>query len=77
MIAKFSQAVKAALESGVTLPQFAQLLRAHAEEGLTQEEALGLLEELRAGAGPVAEDRLLEYLDIASGFCQKELRVWP
>jgi hypothetical protein len=74
--ADFLTQVSDALAEGATLQQFAQLLRVHAAQGLTQDHALHLLEQLRARANPAAEERLLEYLDVASGFCREELRVW-
>ncbi|MDX2285333.1 MAG: hypothetical protein NW241_14305 [Bacteroidia bacterium] len=53
-----------------------ELLAAYRDAGGTQQAAMQLLESLRHIQGEDWENRVLEVLDIACGFCRPELRVW-
>ncbi|PSK92527.1 hypothetical protein [Taibaiella chishuiensis] len=50
------------------------------DKGLSSEQAYTLLESLRAGvraaAGEQREDLLLEMMDIVTGFCPPQRRIW-
>ena len=69
------KAIDAALQRSAPLDDFAAILRQFRDGGTTADSALATLESLRAGAGST-EDRILEIMDIVSGFCAPHLRVW-
>ena len=66
-----------ALRTGASLDDLAALLRHHRDEGMTQSEAQSVLENMRATLSEADEDRVLEMLDLVTGFCPVHLRVWP
>lgn len=63
------EATAQALARGESLAEIATLLRRLRDRGLSQSAAYDAVEALRVGAGDMEEDRLLEVLDIVSGFC--------
>ena len=69
------EAIDAALQRNAPLDDFVAILRQFRDGGITADSALAALESLRAGAGST-EDRILEIMDIVSGFCAPHLRVW-
>ena len=73
---QFLVALREAVERGAPLEEIVGILRMWRERGLTAEDASKALELLREGADEQLEDRILEVMDIASGFCRPELRVW-
>jgi hypothetical protein len=73
----FISAVKDALKRQAGLAEFREILREHRDLGLTRQDACDALEGLRGGMDESTEDRVLEVLDVASGFCAPHLRVWP
>ena len=69
--------LEAAISSGVPLRQIIATLRDYHRSGVTRHEVQVVLEELRNQARDEAtEDRILEVLDIVSGFCSRENSVW-
>lgn len=81
IIAEIDRELLAALDARAGLLTLrAILLRYHAS-GVTAEQVAGLLQELRASAqdgaqeGPL-EDVILDALDIVTGWCAPQLRVW-
>ncbi|MDX1909685.1 MAG: hypothetical protein SF053_21790 [Bacteroidia bacterium] len=58
------------------LLQAAEWLGRYRDMGGTQPSAILLLESLRYEQDEGWEDRVLEVLDIAYGFCKPELRTW-
>ncbi len=46
------------------------------EDGGTQDQALQLLESMRERVGEELEDKILDLMDLVSGFCLKEFRIW-
>lgn len=76
MSADFSQAVRNALASGCSLEEGVALLGEYKEKGVTREQVRAWLQELRAEADESSEDKILELLDVVTGFCAPRLRVW-
>lgn len=77
VIADIDTDLLAALESGADLLTLrAILLRYHAS-GATAAQVAGLLQELRPATqeGPL-EDVILDALDMVTGWCAPQLRVW-
>jgi hypothetical protein len=72
----FAKSVSDALARRAPLEDYVRILREYKAEGLTQEAALATLEGLRAGLSDEDEDRILEVMDFASGFCAPRFRVW-
>ena len=72
-----SQELEAAISAGLPLPQIVSTLREYRRSGVTRHEVQLALESLRARARDEAtEDRILEVLDIVTGFCPPEKTVW-
>jgi len=65
-----------ALETGATLADLAALLHHHRAEGMTRPKAQRVLESLRPTLIEADEDRVLEMLDMVTGFAPAHLRVW-
>jgi hypothetical protein len=66
-----------ALQSKVPLEVLLKSLRSFKERGGKQAEAYSLLEEMREEiTDESVEDRLLEVMDFASGFCPIDKRIW-
>lgn len=66
-----------ALQAGAGYPELHQLLVAFAQAGGTSDQAVAILEDLRAAPAPDAlEDLVLELLDVATGWCAVHERVW-
>jgi hypothetical protein len=70
-----TEAIDAALQRSAPLDEFVAILRHFRDGGTTADSAYAALESLRASAG-ATEDRILEIMDIVSGFCAPHLRVW-
>lgn len=73
---RLAEAIAQALARGASLAEIAALLRRLRDIGLSQAAVYEAVEASRAGAEDREEDRLLEVLDIVSGFCAPGLRVW-
>ena len=72
----FKNAVDNALQRGAPLDHFVAILIEFRDKGMSADSALSTLRLLRADAGEEVEDRILEIMDIASGYCAPDLRVW-
>lgn len=73
---EFRALIKDALARHASLDEFLDILRKQRDAGLAQQSAYDALEELRAEADEQTEDRVLEIMDIVSGFCAPHLRIW-
>jgi hypothetical protein len=74
---RFPEELRAALMSGLSLGQIVKVLRDYRAAGISREEVQDALERLRSHAQDEAqEDRILEVMDIVSGFCSAENSVW-
>jgi hypothetical protein len=71
----FINEIRTALERDASLAELIQLMRAHRSMGLSRATAYEALGALRSTVER-HEDRLLEAMDIVSGFCQPQHRVW-
>jgi anthranilate phosphoribosyltransferase len=70
-------ALQGAISARVPLSQIVSTLREYRYQGVTREEVQSVLEGLRERAQDEAtEDRILEVMDIVSGFCPRETTVW-
>jgi hypothetical protein len=66
-----------AIASKVSLPEIVSTLREFRRCGVSRHEAQLALETLRRQIQDEAkEDRILEIMDIVSGFCSRENSVW-
>jgi GNAT superfamily N-acetyltransferase len=62
---------------GLSLREDVSVLREYRRQGITRDEVRHALEALRDQTSDEAvEDRILEILDIVSGFCSRENTVW-
>jgi hypothetical protein len=65
------------ISAQVPLRQIVSTLREYRHQGVTRQEVRSALESLRDRARDEAtEDRILEVMDIVSGFCPRENTVW-
>ena len=72
----FLSKIEVAIRREAGLEEIAELLRDCRDAGLPQRDVCSALEDLRYRVGPAMEDRVLEALDVATGFCPPHLRVW-
>ena len=71
------EGLQGAISARVPLAQVAMSMREYRQHGVTREQVRSALEALRERApGEETEDRILEILDIVSGFCPRETNVW-
>lgn len=73
---RFKNAVGPALARGAPLSELIDIVHVHKARGLTQDVAYDALQELRTTADMSSEDRILELMDVISGFCQPRYRIW-
>ncbi len=75
--AHLSRELEAVITSGLTLRQVVSALRDYRRQGITRDEVRHALEALRDQAlDETVEDRILEIMDVVSGFCPRENTVW-
>jgi hypothetical protein len=68
--------LRQALIEGVEIPLMRNILVRYRERDFPPQAVYELLDSMRVGAGEDIEDRILELMDIASGFCSPHMRVW-
>jgi len=74
---RLSQELETVISSGIPLGQIVSALREFRRSGVSRHEVQLALESLRDQAKDEAvEDRILEVMDIVSGFCPRESTVW-
>lgn len=74
---QLSEELEGAITAGLPLRQIVSTLREYRRLGVTRHEVHLVLEGLRDQARDEAmEDRILEVMDIVSGFCPQESTVW-
>ena len=72
-----SEALGEAILTGVPLQEILSTLRAYRQLGVTRPEVQATLEALRDRTRDEAvEDRILEVMDVVSGFCSRDQSVW-
>ena len=71
------QKIEQGLIKKVNLLNYRDLLLEFKEKGGSQEDAIGILNDLRVSAtNEDTDDRILEILYFATGWCNIELKVW-
>ncbi|WP_080435599.1 hypothetical protein [Burkholderia ubonensis] len=65
-----------ALENGANLDLLRAILVKYREKGFGQNSVNELLGQVRGDVTEDIEDRILELMDIVSGFCAPNMRVW-
>ncbi len=74
---RLSQELETVVSSGMPLRQIVSALREYRRSGVSRHEVQLALESLRDQAKDEAiEDRILEVMDVVSGFCPQESTVW-
>lgn len=69
--------LQGAITSHVPLSQIVTTLREYRDRGVSRRDVQTALESLRSATDDEAtEDRILEVMDIVSGFCPRETTVW-
>jgi len=69
--------IKEALQKNVSLPTLVDLLYQYKQIGGLQKEAYAILEKIRDNdIKESMEDRVLELMDVVSGFCSQDKRIW-
>ena len=77
MALELAAALREAVARDADLFELADLLRNYRDAGGTRAEALAILGALRADVTESTEDRILEVMDFAAGYCQPRFRIWP
>ena len=72
----YEHAIRDALARGDDLTDYLPILREFRDRGLPRTDALDILQALRAEANEAVEDRILEVMDLVSGYCAPQCRVW-
>ncbi len=74
---KLLAGLQGVISAPVSLSQIVSTLREYQHQGVARHEVQSALEGLRERAHDEAtEDRILEVMDIVSGFCPREMTVW-
>ena len=77
LLRDFRAAACTATAEGTSLVEAHSMMCEFRDRGLSQADALRVLGELRASSkNEVVEDRVLDLLDLATGWCSASLRVW-
>ena len=71
------QQIDRAISENKNLGALWDILRDFKLNGGDQQVALDTLQSMREGASEDYEDRILEVMDFASGWCQPSSRIWP
>ena len=69
-------AIEAAISRDESLESISSILKRYKEKGIDQPSVIDLLESMRTDADEKDEDRVLEILDIVTGFCGSKYTVW-
>jgi hypothetical protein len=69
-------AVEGALARGASLEELVEIVRTFKLDGLTQQSAYETLATLRTRVSEERENRLLELMDLVSGWCSPQQRLW-
>ncbi len=72
----FLPTFRSALLTGAPWEELVELIREYKGRGLEQGVAYEQLMSLRSALEEALEDRLLDVLDVVSGWCSPHLRLW-
>ncbi len=71
------EGLQGVISARIPLAEIVSTLREYRHQGVTRREVQSALEALRERAQDEStEDRILEFMDIVSGFCLRESTVW-
>ncbi|MCL4664554.1 hypothetical protein L0Z14_26960 [Burkholderia multivorans] len=70
------QELRDALDKSAKLDVLRTILVKYRDKGFSQNSVNELLATMRNGVAEDVEDRILEIMDIVSGFCAPNMRVW-
>ncbi|MCO7224748.1 hypothetical protein [Pleionea sp. CnH1-48] len=73
---KLKLKVGSAIRGNLDLAGMSLILKKYEQSGGSQSDAIDTLESMRVGLEEEYEDKLLEMLDVASGFCNSKFKVW-
>lgn len=73
---RFERAVRGALDTWTSLDGLTEVVRDFQSRGLSQAEATDSLGGLRAALAEGDEDRILELLDVVTGWSLPRMRIW-
>lgn len=65
-----------AIRRDAPMEEFVAILRSYRDRGVTAESAYGTLDRMRVGVDDRTEDRILDVMDVVSGFCAPSFSVW-
>ena len=68
--------IRKSLEKSEDLSTIREVLIRYKTSGGKRDKAYAELKDLQNAINPYHEDRLLEIMDIVSGFCSSHLKVW-
>jgi hypothetical protein len=77
MIDEFTAAVRGAIERKAPFDERLALLREYRDRGLTAKAAADALKQMSQGTEENIENQIFDLLDIATGWCAPNWRVWP
>jgi hypothetical protein len=76
ILSDLQSSIDSAISRNENLESISTILKSYKEKGIDQSAVIELLESMRIGADEEYEDRLLEILDVVSGFCDSKYTVW-
>ena len=65
-----------AVGRGASLEELSVILQQYKDGGGSQEDALKTLDAIRAEVDEQTEDKVLDAMDVAAGWCAPRLRIW-
>jgi len=68
--------IDTAIKKNKNLETISTILKNYKQKGVEQSKVKDLLESMRVNSSEKYEDKILEILDIVSGFCDSKYRVW-
>jgi anthranilate phosphoribosyltransferase len=68
--------LRSALEGDCDFNLLRAILMKYREKGFSSESVYEFLGTMRSGVAESTDDRILELMDIVSGFCSPGMRVW-
>ncbi|QIH06273.1 MULTISPECIES: hypothetical protein [unclassified Pseudomonas] len=74
--AELDEQLSCVLHGAADLEAIRQVLVLYRDKGFSAQAVYRYLGQVRAGAVDAVEDRILEAMDIASGYCPAGCRVW-
>ncbi|MBR8220257.1 hypothetical protein [Burkholderia ambifaria] len=69
-------ALRDALEKNGELGLMRAIIVKYRDQGFGSDSVCALLDAMRNGAAEECENKIIELMDIVSGFCRPDMRVW-